>query len=457
MALDDRRALPVARALLRRSRLAGLGVLAAAVVGLIASAPGRGEPPADHAAPPPGSSFDVVRLDRLLDTGRLFELRDAVRGIEPDASLDALFYRGIVASHFNRIDDAVRLLTRFLDRSGTASLTTHVREAHATLADLHRRTHRYGSLVDSRRRMLTTFRTKLTADEVAGQEDRLRLWEALRGVPPQTVEIAAGADLPLEGGLDIRVVFPTGDVMLNPDTGSGLSIITRSDAARLGLRLIEVPVGVTTVTGAQPATLAVAPEMRIGAVVVRNAVFLVFPDAALFRPRQGIQRHGTIGAPVLAALGNISFTRSGRFVVHASPPGVAGTEFFLSDYDPVVAARFAGRPLRLVVDTGASETTLWPLFEAECREVLPPGAQRVEREVGSVGRVRRLPMLEVPGMTIDLGDARLALPGRRLVLLESTTDDHRLFHGSLGQDIYRLRERLTISYTAMQVAIGPEG
>lgn len=60
-------------------------------------------------------------------------------------------------------------------------------------------------------------------------------------------------------------------------------------------------------------------------------------------------------------------------------------------------------------------------------------------------------------MAIDLGDARVALPGRRLVLLEATTDDHRMFHGSLGQDVYRLRERLTISYTAMQVAIGPEG
>jgi hypothetical protein len=440
-----------------RMQLASAGVAAAvvAIAAGVGAARVPGWPETTYRTATQTAALDISFLDRLLDERRFFELRDALRGTDTSASLDALFFRGVTASRFNRIDEALRLLTTFLDRSGTEALTAHVREAYASIADLHRRQHRYGALVDSRRRMMTAFQTRLTSSELSGHEDRLRLWNALRDVPPQTVDIGSGADVPLVDGVDIRVAFPRGDVLLNPDTGSGLSIITRSDAVRLGLRVIEVPVGVATTTGSQAATLAVAPEMRIGGVVIRHAVFLVFPDAALFRARQGIQRHGTVGAPVLAALGTITFTRDGRFIVHTDAPGASGTDVFLEDFDPIAAAQFAGRPLRLAIDTGASETTFWPPFERECRDALPAGAQRVEREVGSVGRTRRFAMLEVPGIAVDVGPARVAFPNRRLVLLDATTDDHRVFHGSLGRDLYQFRERLTISYTAMRMAVGP--
>jgi hypothetical protein len=63
-------------------------------------------------------------------------------------------------------------------------------------------------------------------------------------------------------------------------------------------------------------------------------------------------------------------------------------------------------------------------------------------------------MLEVPRLGVEVDGDRLDFPTRRLVLLDATTDDHRLFHGSLGRDVYRLRERLTINYTAMRVALG---
>lgn len=399
-------------------------------------------------------SAQDATVDRLIDERRFFELRAAHQPAPNDSSLEALYVRGILASRFNRIGEAVASLEAFLERSGTRTLTGRVREAYATLADLHRRSHRYGALVASRRQMAAAFKSALSPGDVAELEDRLRLWNALRDVPPQAVEPGAGADVPLHDGLDIDVAFPSGKVRLNPDSGSGLSIITRSDAVRLGFRIIEVPVGVTTVTGSQPATLAVAPEMRIGPVTVRHAVFLVFPDKALYRARQGVQRHGTIGAPVLAALGTISFTRAGRFIVHRDTHPVAGAEFFLEDFDPIVDARFDGHPIRLAVDTGADESTFWPRFDAEFGQVLRASATRVEREVGSVGATRRLAMLEVPHLSVDVGRDRLDFPSRRLVLLDATTDDHHLFHGSLGRDVYRLRERLTISYTAMRVVLG---
>lgn len=421
------------------------------VCSLVAATLSAGRPPANALVE--RVAIDVARFDRLVSECRHFELREATRGLTDDASLDALYYRGVVANRFGRLDEAAVLLSRFLDLAGTTTFSPHVNEAYASLADIHRRRHRYGALVDLRRAMLSTFRAQITPADAAGHEHRLRLWNALRQVPPQTIEIGGGADVPLVNGLDIAVVFPAGEVLLNPDTGSGLSIIARSDAERLGLQLIDVPVDVTTGTGQAGATLGVAPRMQIGQAVIRHAVFLVFPDAALFRPRQGIQRHGTVGAPVLAALGEVRFTRAGRFVVPAAPARVGGADMFIEDTDPIVEATFGGRRMMLAIDTGADETTFSPLFHREFGTDLPAGTRRVEREVGSVGVVKRLGMLEVPGMAIDLAGQRLAFADRRLVALEPANDASLLFHGALGRDVYRVRERLILSYASMRVAI----
>jgi hypothetical protein len=125
-------------------------------------------------------------VDRLIEERRFFELRARHQPAPDDPSLASLYVRGVLASRFNRIDEAVANLTAFLERSGTQTLTARIREAYATLADLHRRSHRYGALVASRRQMVASFGTQMTPEDTAGLEDRLRLWHARRDVPPQT-------------------------------------------------------------------------------------------------------------------------------------------------------------------------------------------------------------------------------------------------------------------------------
>jgi hypothetical protein len=63
-------------------------------------------------------------------------------------------------------------------------------------------------------------------------------------------------------------------------------------------------------------------------------------------------------------------------------------------------------------------------------------------------------MLEIPGMAITIGPTRLSFPNRRLVALDAPTEDGQLFHGSLGRDVYRLHDQLTINYRTMRVALG---
>lgn len=401
-------------------------------------------------------------LAALYAEKRFFELRDAIAAIAPaDAATqpDLLFLRGAVAARFNRLDEAERLLEAYIETAAPVGLA---REAFAELMGVHRRRHDYARLVQTGRRMLSVFKGRMTRQEVNAHESALRLWRALRDVAPQTVEMTGPARLPIADGLDLPASFAAGTCALEPNTGSAFSIIIRSEAKRLGFRLIDEEVGVNTGTGASVrATLAVAPPMRLGpTVLVRNAVFLVFPDPALYRARQQQQRRGTIGAPVLSALGAITFDQDGTFAIEpATDPGRgvpaerAPIPFFFNDTDLVLSASYASRPIMMVLDTGAGDTSLSALFFREFgREVRALG-RREWHEFGSLGGSRRLEAYSLPTLQITAGGRDLLLPGRHVVLTEPTADDSRFFHGWIGRDLFRLCDRLTIDYSRMEIGL----
>ncbi len=435
-----------------------------------------------------------VDLGRLYAERRFFELRDALAAVVPDpaapeaAGADLSFFLGAVAARFNRLDEAERLLEGYVAapvapsvpaakgqagavEEGAAPLR-YAKEAYAELMGVYRQRHQYVRIVETRRRMLGAFKGRLTRQEVAAHQSALRLWQALRDVPPQTVEITGPARLPLVDGLDIPVTFAAGTIALEPNTGSAFSIIIRSEAKRLGFRLIDKDVGLNTGTGGKAsATLAVAPPMRLGPnILVQNAVFLVFPDAALYRARQQLQRRGTIGAPVLSALGQVTFTRDGTFSVGqaSSPvspaPAPAGsdvqnaemrdlTPFFFDETDIVVRAAYDGRPVMLVLDTGAVDSSLSARFYADFNREVRARGRREWHEFGSLGGSRRIEAYSIPNLSLALGSRDLVFPGRRLVLTEPTGDDSRYFHGWLGRDVHQIADRLTIDYGSMNVEL----
>ena len=463
-------------------------VRAAAVVSLAAAA---------WLAQPAAQAPRARDLGALYAEKRFFELRDALTAIVSDEGVsqpgetaavappgadaalaaDLVFLQGAVAARFNRLDEAERLLEAYIEAATRAGKSAKekdrqaapprfLREAFAELMGVHRRRHDYARLVETGRRMLAAFKGRLTRQEITAHESSLRLWRALRDVAPQAVEIAGPARVPMADGLDLPASFAAGTCALEPNTGSAFSIIIRSEAKRLGFRLIDEDVGVNTGTGGSArATLGVAPPMRLGpTVVVRNAVFLVFPDPALYRARQQQQRRGTIGAPVLSALGAVTFDSDGTFAVGA-PPGPAlaapaspaptgsGVPFFFNDTDLVLSASYAGRPVMMVLDTGAADTSLSALFFRDFgREVRALG-RREWHEFGSVGGARRLEAYSLPALQLTAGGRDLLFPGRHIVLTEPTADDSRFFHGWIGRDLLRVADRVTIDYARMEIGL----
>ena len=88
------------------------------------------------------------------------------------------------------------------------------------------------------------------------------------------------------------------------DTGANLSTLTESEAARMGLKPQEADAYVNGSTGKKnPLRFAVAQDLRSGNAHLRNVLFLILSDQALYIGPLKSQIRGILGLPVLRALG----------------------------------------------------------------------------------------------------------------------------------------------------------
>ena len=228
----------------------------------------------------------ISSLEALYKTHQYFALRDQVNSRTDDRSPDFLFYRGVVANRFNRLEESIRYLTTYGENKNAKKAC----DAYEALADNYVKTYRYAQAAEMYKTKLAVCKDRLSEERRADLNNSYGLWKALEKVPVQTLSVngqtrlqgtrdkAKLLNLPVEvGGTKMDFVF---------DTGANLSTVTSSTATRLGLKIIEANVAVGSSSDIKVnSKLAIAPEFKLGNITLRNVVFLVLDDKSLFFPQ----------------------------------------------------------------------------------------------------------------------------------------------------------------------------
>lgn len=147
------------------------------------------------------------------------------------------------------------------------------------------------------------------------------------------------------------------------DTGANLSVVSKTFAERLGLKLFP---GVARTQGGMtgienPLRVSMLPTLQMGGATLHNVVVLVLDDANLNinLGKQTYQINGIIGYPVFQALGTITFLHNGEFEAgEAVGASGAGTRMYLNELTPVVICKVEGVDLPFSFDSGANSTDL---------------------------------------------------------------------------------------------------
>ncbi|HYW06761.1 MAG TPA: retropepsin-like aspartic protease [Longimicrobium sp.] len=388
-------------------------------------------------------------LSSLFQRRDCFGLRDALRN-ERGGAPELELYRAASAAAFNQPDRAVEHATRFV--RGEPRDTALLALAYGVLGDAHSKAYRYREAARSYAAAVAMQRDSAERAEAA---NFARLWSAVAKVPAQTIAIPAQTRLATTrdgaGLLNVEVEAGGRRFPFMWDTGAGLSMVPASTAAAMGLRVSSDSVVVGASTGARrSARVAHAPELRMGGVTVRNAIFLVFPDDDLSFPRIDYRIQGIIGFPVIAGLGRTTLTRDGGLVIGGEEArDTAESNLCLDGLTPLVAVTYRGRRLHFALDTGASRTFLFlAYFEAYREQVMARGKAGVAR-TGGIGGMRDIAGFTLPAWTAEIGRRNVSLIGVG-VWSEKTVENSGWVYGNVGQDVIRQFGSMTLDFRTMR-------
>jgi hypothetical protein len=387
-----------------------------------------------------GAPANEGDLKSLLDGRRWFELRDSVA-----TRKTPVFYQGVVACAFNDLHQCKGKLGAVIKSQPRSDEAI---EAHRRLASYYLIHGEYRKARDHVNAVLA-----IRADD----SDALSiqpLLAAFSEFPDQRIAGRRPTTLQLqEGGLPFSINGVQATYWF--DTGANFSVLSEAEAKRFGLQVRSVGPKGRVSTGAEVGfRIAVADRLSFGGIVVRNVEFLVFPDDQPPFKDGPLGSRGLIGIPVLLAFERFVWGADRKFEIGGKPAdaGAASPNLCFDGNNPVVQVGFNDRNLIFVLDTGATNTDLFPPFATAFPDLVRNAEKTESYQMEGVGSVRNMNAAIVQSARFVVGGFPVLLKPAN-VLLTPTGVTSKFFHGNLGIDLLEQAHQTIFDLKAMKLTL----
>jgi hypothetical protein len=383
---------------------------------------------------------DSPDLKSIYANRRWFELRDSVaKGAAP------VFYQGAVACSFNDL--------RRCEKKLGAVIKSHPQsddaiEAHRLLASAYLRQGKY------REALLQVNAVLALRPGDADAKDAHPLLTSLGEFPDQEVARTGVTAVELQdGGLSFAINGVQATYWF--DTGASVSILSESEAERVGLavRALSAKIGVST--GAQiDFRVAVADELSIGSIRLKHVAFLVFPDDQPPFNESPPGSRGLIGIPVLLGLQRFVWGADKKFEIGQKSLSrqVPHADLCFDGTIPVAQIEFENHSLTFVLDTGATSSDLFPPFAAAFPELIRAAERTDSYKLAGVGSVKYVDAATLSSVHFSIGGFPVVLSPAG-VLLKPTTEASKFLAGNLGIDLLQQAHKTTFDFKAMTLTL----
>ena len=394
----------------------------------------------------------AIDWDHLLQERRYLELDRALSSKSNLTGLDRAFFEGVMANRRNRVAESIKMLEPLVSSLSSTNKDRAV-IALSTLADDYEKTFRYSDAADTYGELEKRFGSSMDDQERQRASREAARWSLLRGAPPQSAEVKVPFNVPITinkvGLLEVSAELGRFHESLILDTGANLSAISFSLAQRLGLKLSSSAATSSGIAGRRMAVhTAVIPELRLGDARLRNVAVIVVGDKDLIVPELHYRIPGSIGFPVLSALGRITFFADGRLGVGEAAGSSGGEEnLFLQRLTPIVAAEVGGMERLFTIDTGAVGSFFTVQYYLEHKSDFT--SQRIGNfDLAGAGGVRRYPAYFAGKLNMKIGGACVAVNELPIITQARGSSDEK-FYGNVGQSILRQFKSYTFDFQNM--------
>ena len=406
------------------------------------------------------SQSGTTDLNQLLRDRRYLELNAALSSKSNLSVSDRTFFEGVMANRRNRVADSIKMLEPLAQSLSAVDKERGVITL-STLADDYEKSFRYSDAANAYSELERRFGLLMDENERRRVSREAARWSLLRGSPPQSVEVNQPFTIPTRrdkvGLPEVWVDFGRIHESLILDTGANLSAISFSLAQQLGLKLSNSSATSNGIAGRRMAIrTAVIPELRLGEARLRNVAVIVINDKDMIVPSLHYRIPGSIGFPVLSALGRITFFADGQFGVGSNPAvGTSGDEenLFLQRLTPVVAAEIAGAERLFTIDTGSGGAFLTVPYYLEHKDDFT--SQTIGSfDLAGAGGVRTYPAYLTGKVNIKVGGACVSLSQLPVIAQPRGQSDDK-FYGNIGQLV--LGQLKSYSFDFQKMRFSAEG
>ena len=384
-------------------------------------------------------------LKPLYDAHRWFKLRDAVRAGKASA-----FFRGVVASAFNDVRQAEKELRSFIK---SAPDSEQVSDARALLIYLYQRAGQY-------RRASSEIEEALVAEpDDAGLKNARALFGALSRFPEQSVaeHRPSATRCSIKGGnLFLPVEVNRKPASYIVDTGANFSLISEAEARRLGLTIHQgggSQVG-DSAGAAVDIRLAVAEQLTVGRIRLRNVCFFVVRDDQQPFVDLPSGERGVLGLPVLLALQTLRWKQDGTFEAgfadgsrNALPSNIC-----FEGANLILEGEFRRSKINVFVDTGATRTRALPLFSREFASYVDEYGSKGTDRVTGVGASVEVDAVTLPELALRIGGFDAVLRPAQVLLKDTASGSHH-WHVWGGLDLLSQARVVTLDFKSMRLGL----
>jgi predicted aspartyl protease len=387
---------------------------------------------------------------RLYASHDFFGLRAALVTDKSPASEQTRFYTAAMLTAFNQPLEANKLIDALLVKNIDTALMPDLLMMRM---QNDRRLFDYDGALDAERTLVDVF--ERTGDaRLKDAQNTLKLLVAMSDAKPQQTIRRGDSHIVLAAdGKDrycIPVTVGTDDPCYILDSGANYSVLIRSEAERLGLKVIRAGVDVGSSTSARvSADVAVAPLVLLGNLEYHDVVFLVMPDSAF--SFKGFQIPGILGYQVFAGMGAVTTHRDHVVDVPKEVPAKRLDNIVFDGGDLLTQLLVDGQPVLCRLDTGAEHTVFYkPYYDAHKEQVEKARKTRAAR-TGGAGGIRTYLSYRLPELSVTLAGRSVTLKKVDVYTEKVVPQDYLMCN--LGQDALKSFKSYTINLKAMSLTV----
>lgn len=394
----------------------------------------------------PGKLPAAPDYKHLYESHQWFSLRDAVNSAGDHAPV---FYRGAVEAAFNQVEAADRDLRMDMRGEPRSSRASDSRE---TMIAMYYRQGKYKSALAAE----DLYRHAPASDDEKKERSMLaalaKAGDLSVSIPKSPASVTIDV---VDGNLFLPLTINNSAASYAFDNGASISMISESEAKRLGLAVQSTTATMYTMTGANiPMRVAAVNDLAIGGMHFAHVAFTVVPDSYPPFDELPAGKRGIIGMPVLIAMKNQRWSAAKKSF-EFNFPVVLGSKpvqnLALEQTSTFVQAKYKTTPLLMSLDTGAQLTYLYPAFTTAFPAVVAAGKTETKKVTG-VGGSSDFDSTLLDAVTLTIGGRDVTLKPAH-VLAKDNTPVSKWFAGNLGMDLLNQSSSATIDWSTMSLSL----